>query len=45
MGRSEGDIVEITIDRMYREGIRFGNLAINESEKPENNYKVEKKEE
>ena len=45
MGRSEGDVVEIAIDRMYREEIRFGNLAINEGEKPENNYKVEKKEE
>jgi predicted DNA-binding protein len=45
MGRSEGDVVEIAIDRMYREEIRFGNLAISEGEKPENNYKVEKKEE
>jgi len=44
MGRSEGDVVEIAIDRMYREEIRFGNLAISESQKPENNYKVEKKE-
>ena len=45
MGRSEGDVVEIAIDRMNREEIRFGNLAISEGEKPEDNYKVEKKEE
>ena len=25
MGRSEGDVVEVSIDRMYREEIRFGN--------------------
>lgn len=45
MGRSEGDMVEIAIDRMYREEIRFGNLAISEGERPEYIYKVEKKEE
>jgi len=45
MGRSEGDVVEIAIDRMYREEIRFGNLVISEGEKPETNYKVERKEE
>ena len=44
MGRSEGDVVEIAIDRMYREEIRFGTLAISEGQKPEDNYKVDKKE-
>ena len=45
MGRSEGDVVEVSIDRMYREELRFGNLMINESQKPEDNYKVRKQEE
>jgi hypothetical protein len=45
MGRSEGDVVEVSIDRMYREELRFGNLMIKESQKPEDNYKVEKAEE
>ena len=45
MGRSKGEVVEIAIDRMYREEIRFGNLMIAEDRKPEENYKVEKKEE
>jgi hypothetical protein len=44
MGRSEGDVVEVSIDRMYREEIRFGTLLIGEGQKPEHNYKVEKKE-
>ena len=44
MGRSESDVVEIAIDRMYREEIRFGNLAVGEGPKPEDNYKVDKKE-
>ena len=45
MGRSEGDVVEVSIDRMYREEIRFGSLMIGEGQKPEDNYKIEKKEE
>ena len=45
MGRSGGDVVEVAIDRMYREEIRFGDLMIGEGKKPEDNYKVEKKEE
>lgn len=45
MGRSEGDVVEVSIDRMYREELRFGNLMISEGQKPEDNYKIEKKEE
>lgn len=44
MGRSEGDVVEVSIDRMYREEIRFGNLIISEGQKPEDNYFVGKQE-
>ena len=44
MGRSEGDVVEVSIDRMYREEVRFGNLMIGEGQKPEDTYKVVKKE-
>ena len=44
MGRSEGDVVEAAIDRIYREEIRFGNLMVSEGKKPEENYHVEKKE-
>ncbi len=42
MGRSESDVVEIAVDRMYREEIRFGNLVIAERINPENEYKVKK---
>ena len=42
MGRSERDVVEIAVDRMYREEIRFGNLVIAERTNPENEYKVKK---
>ena len=42
MGRSEGDVVEVSIDRMYREELRFGNLMIGEGQKPEDNYQVGK---
>jgi len=42
MGRSESDVVEIAVDRMYREEIRFGNLAIAERINPENEYNVKK---
>lgn len=45
MGRSEGDVVEVAIDRMYREEIRFGNLSISEGQSPEDHYKVEKEKE
>ncbi len=45
MGRSEGDVVEVSIDRMYREEMRFGSLIIGEGGKPEDNYKVGNKEE
>jgi hypothetical protein len=42
MGRSEGDVVEVSIDRMYREELRFGPLMIGEGQKPEDNYNVGK---
>jgi predicted DNA-binding protein len=45
MGRSEGDVVEVSIDRMYREEMRFGYLMISEGQNPEDNYRIEKKEE
>ena len=45
MGRSESDVIEVALDRMYREELRFGNLMIGEGQKPEDNYKVEKAEE
>ncbi len=45
MGRSEGDVVEVSIDRMYREEIRFGSFMIGEGQKPEDNYKIEKADE
>lgn len=41
MGRSGGDVIEVAIDRMYREEVRFGNLMIRESQMPEDNYRVE----
>lgn len=44
MGRSEGDVIEVSIDRMYREELRFGNLKVAEGKNPENNYKVKKQE-
>jgi len=31
MGRSEGDVVEVSIDRMYRGELRFGNLMIGDA--------------
>jgi len=32
MGRSESNVIEIAIDRMYREEIRFGCLSVHETE-------------
>lgn len=42
MGRSEGDVVEVSIYRMYREEMRFGTMMIGEGQKPEDNYNVGK---
>ncbi len=38
MQRSEANVVEIALDRMYREEIRFGSLIIHEAE---NSYIIE----
>jgi len=40
MGRSEGDVIEVAVDRMYREELRFGTLMIGEGGKPEDSYKT-----
>ena len=32
MGRSESNVIEIAIDRIYREEIRFGCLSVHEVE-------------
>ncbi|GAP13192.1 hypothetical protein LARV_00943 [Longilinea arvoryzae] len=41
MGRSESDVVEIALDRMYREELRFGRL-VHDHGKPDDSYAVEK---
>jgi hypothetical protein len=41
MGRSESDVLEVALDRMYREEIRFGRL-VRESNNSENTYHVKK---
>ena len=38
MGRSESNVIEIAIDRVYREEIRFGSLSVLEAE---NEYTIE----
>ena len=44
MGRSESDVLEVALDRMYREEIRY-NLVLRENVPPEDLYRVEKGEE
>ena len=44
MGRSESDVVEIAVDRMYREEIRFGNHVIADKPAPENSYRTDREE-
>ena len=39
MGRSEGNVIEIALDRMYREEIRFGR-KVGEGENAEVNYQA-----
>ena len=39
MSRSEGNVIEIALDRMYREEIRFSRMVC-ESENAEINYQV-----
>ena len=40
MGRSESDVLEVALDRMYREEIRFGRL-VREHDHSENAYRVD----
>ena len=44
MGRSESDVVEIAVDRMYREEIRFGNHSIAEKPATDNSYRIDRDE-
>lgn len=39
MGRSESDVIEVALDRMYREEIRF-NRRVRDGEDPESVYQV-----
>jgi len=41
MGRSESNVLEVALDRMYREEIRF-NRTIREAARPEDLYRVSK---
>lgn len=41
MGRSESDVIEVALDRMYREEIRY-NLVLRESAQPEDQYQIDK---
>ena len=40
MGRSESDVIEVALDRMYREEIRY-NRVLRESVRPEDRYQVD----
>jgi predicted transcriptional regulator len=44
MGRSESDVIEIALDRMYREEVRFRRIGIRDGEKPEDGYIVDNNE-
>jgi hypothetical protein len=41
MGRSESDVIEVALDRMYREEIRY-NRVLRESLPPEDQYQAGK---
>jgi hypothetical protein len=41
MGRSESDVIEVALDRMYREEIRF-NQILREGSRPEDQYQIDK---
>jgi predicted transcriptional regulator len=41
MGRSESDVIEVALDRMYREEIRF-NQFLREGARPEDQYQIDK---
>lgn len=40
MGRSESDVIEVALDRMYREEIRY-NRVIQERAGPEDQYRID----
>ena len=40
MGRSESDVIEVALDRMYREEIRF-NRVLRERAWPEDQYQID----
>ncbi|NLF52100.1 MAG: hypothetical protein GX577_13280 [Leptolinea sp.] len=40
MGRSESDVIEVALDRMYREEIRF-NRMLREGDRMEDQYHVD----
>ena len=40
MGRSESDVIEVALDRMYREEIRF-NRMLREGDQAEDQYQVD----
>jgi len=41
MGRSESDVIEVALDRMYREEIRY-NRVLRERAQPEDQYQIDK---
>jgi len=41
MGRSESDVIEVALDRMYREEIRY-NRVLREGTRPEDQYQINK---
>ena len=41
MGRSESDVIEVALDRMYREEIRF-NRVLRDGARPEDQYQIDK---
>lgn len=41
MGRSESDVIEVALDRMYREEIRY-NRVLRERTQPEDQYQKDK---
>ena len=44
MGRSESDVIEVALDRMYREEIRY-NRVLREGARPEDQYQIDKENE
>ena len=41
MGRSESDVIEVALDRMYREEIRY-NRVLREGTRPKDQYQIDK---